>query len=235
VTRPTAIVTDIEGTTSSITFVHDVLFPYAREHLPRFVHENRRHPEVAAALATVAAEVGSVAQGGASAEPSDDELVRTLIRWIDTDRKHTALKTLQGMIWERGYEDGVFQGHVYDDAAVHLQKWKRRGLMLAVFSSGSVPAQRLIFGHSTHGDLTPCFSAYFDTTTGAKREAGAYGKIAAALGTAPGRILYLSDIEAELDAAKAAGMRTMQVVRPGTTPSAKHDQAATFADVDAAL
>ncbi|PTS87468.1 acireductone synthase, partial [Sphingomonas sp. HMWF008] len=173
-----AILTDIEGTTSSIAFVAEVLFPYARARLADYVAAHRE--ETAAILAEVA-----------DAEPGDP--VATLLRWIDEDRKATPLKALQGMIWADGYASGAFRGHVYDDAVAGLRRWHAAGVRLYVFSSGSVAAQKQLFGFSAAGDLTPLFSGYFDTTTGAKREAGSYAKIAAAIGEAPADVLFLSD------------------------------------------
>ena len=195
-----AIVTDIEGTTSSIAFVADVLFPYARARLGEYC---AAHPvDVAPILADVQA-----------IEPGDP--IATMTRWIDEDRKITPLKTLQGMIWDAGFREGAFRGHVYPDAATALRRWHAAGLKLYVFSSGSVAAQKLIFGFSEAGDLTPLFSGYFDTTTGPKREAIAYTRIAEAAGMTPGDMLFLSDVAAETDAAKAAGMQALLIDRTG--------------------
>lgn len=194
-----AILTDIEGTTTSLSFVADVLFPYARERLPAYV---AAHPETAPILAEVAA-----------AEPGDP--VATLTRWIDEDRKATPLKTLQGMIWADGYASGGFTGHVYADAVAGLRRWHAAGVALYVFSSGSVAAQKLLFGHSVAGDLTPLFSGYFDTTTGPKREAASYAKIADAIGVATGEVLFLSDTPEEVAAAHAAGMQALLIDRAG--------------------
>ena len=160
-----AIVTDIEGTTSSLSFVKDVLFPYARQHIEAFVREQAAQPDVRAQLAAVSKSAGRAL--------TDDEAVAQLVRWIDEDKKITPLKALQGMIWEAGYRHGDFQGHVYEDAVRYLRAWKDQGLALYVFSSGSVHAQKLLFGYSTFGDLTPLFSGYFDTAIGAKRETDA--------------------------------------------------------------
>ena len=152
-----------------------------------------------------------------------------LIRWIDEDKKITPLKSLQGMIWQNGYKKGDFKGHLYEDAVRHLKKWKQAGLQLYVFSSGSVQAQKLLFGHTAYGDLTPLFSGYFDTTLGSKRAAESYRKIAAAIGMAPADILFLSDIEEELDAAQVAGMRVRWLVRDGVPdPKATHRQVVNF-------
>ena len=216
-----AIVTDIEGTTSSLSFVKDVLFPYARARMESFVRDHGREPAVRRLLDEVVAEAGRPL--------TEAETVAQLRQWIDEDKKITPLKALQGMIWEAGYRQGDFTGHVYEDAARNLRGWKERGLRLYVFSSGSVQAQRLLFAHSDYGDLTPLFSGYFDTTIGAKREAAAYQKIAAAIAVPAARILFLSDIREELDAARAAGMRTVHVMRDAAAQSsAGHVRAADF-------
>jgi len=200
-----AIVTDIEGTTSSISFVKDVLFPYAREHMAAFVKANAERPEVCAQLDEVCAVTGQAFDL--------DGIVQTLQRWIDEDQKVTPLKTLQGYIWKAGYENGDFTGHVYRDAFEGLQRWHEAGIRLYVYSSGSVGAQKLIFGFSDFGDMTPLFSGYFDTTIGHKREEGAYRNILAEIGLPGDEVLFLSDIHEELAAARQAGMNVMQLVR----------------------
>ena len=220
-----AVVTDIEGTTGSIRFVHDVLFPYARERLAEFVRQHGDEPAVAEQLAAVRELAG---------EPDAGEawLIEILEGWIGADRKATPLKTLQGMIWETGYHQGDFTGHVYPDAVECLRDWHAAGLSLYVYSSGSVQAQKLLFAHSDVGDLTPLLTGYFDTTTGPKKEAESYRCIAAHLGLAGREILFLSDVVAELDAAAAAGFRTTQLVRePGMT-TGDHPVAASFNEVD---
>jgi enolase-phosphatase E1 len=216
---PTPLVlTDIEGTTSSISFVKDVLFPYARRELPRFVRERGHEPEVRRWLDSVATESGGICQ--------DAVIVETLQGWIDQDRKHTALKALQGMIWEAGYHDADFTAPVYPDAVAALRDWHSAGHRLAVYSSGSVPAQKLLFAHTDAGDLTPLFSGWFDTAVGGKREAASYARIAAALDAAPGGIVFLSDVVAELDAAREAGLRTVLVDRREDYPAPRHGDAA---------
>ncbi len=202
-----AIVTDIEGTTTSLSFVHDVLFPYARERIEAFVRARAGDPAVAEALRGVAAEEGR--------ELSLDEAIATLVRWIDEDRKVTPLKALQGLLWTDGYREGDYVGHVYDDAVRWLRRWHEDGVRLYVYSSGSVRAQKLLFAHTGAGDLTPLFSGYFDTTTGGKKEAASYRAIAAEIGRPPERIAFLSDVVAELDAAREAGMVTVHLVRDG--------------------
>ena len=210
---PRAILTDIEGTTSSIAFVAETLFPYARERLPAFV---AAHPDE---TAPILAEVAAI-------EPGDP--VATLTRWIDEDRKATPLKTLQGMIWADGYRERAFTGHIYPDAVVALRRWHAAGIALYVFSSGSVAAQKLLFGHSDAGDLTPLFSGYFDTTTGPKREAASYQAIANAIGLAADEIMFLSDTPREIAAAREAGLSALLIDRDGGA-----GDIATFEEVDA--
>jgi enolase-phosphatase E1 len=215
-----AIITDIEGTTSSLSFVKDVLFPYAREHMAAFVRAHAHEATVRKWLDEVQQTLG---------EPADDEkVIAQLIQWIDEDKKVTPLKALQGMIWEAGYRQGDFKGHVYEDAVRKLKAWHAQGVKLYVFSSGSVQAQKLLFAHSEYGDLTPLFSGYFDTTVGAKREPDSYRKIAADIGLPPGDILFLSDIKEELDAAHSADMQTVWLLREGDLPAAIHPQARSF-------
>ena len=211
------ILTDIEGTTSSISFVKDVLFPYARRVLPGFVRARGSDPAVRRWLDAVAAENGGIC--------SDGVLVETLQGWIDQDRKHTALKALQGMIWEGGYGSGDFTAPVYADVVEALPRWRDAGHELAVYSSGSVAAQKLLFGHSEAGDLTPLFTAFFDTQVGHKRDAGSYHGIASALRTAPADILFLSDVVEELDAAREAGLRTVLVDRREDYPEPRTGEA----------
>lgn len=202
-----AILTDIEGTTTSISFVVDVLFPYARANLGAYVRAHADEPAVAEQLAAIDAEVG---------EPlSVDQAVDQLIAWIDADRKVTPLKALQGMVWQAGYANGDFTGHVYPDAVSKLRDWHAAGLALYVYSSGSVQAQQLLFGHSDAGDLRPLFSGYFDTRIGHKRESDAYQRIAEQIDLPPADVLFLSDITEELDAARDAGMATVRLVRDG--------------------
>nr|WP_025294624.1 acireductone synthase [Sphingomonas sanxanigenens] len=198
--RARAVLTDIEGTTSSIAFVADTLFPYARERMAGYVAAN------AAAVAPILADV-----------PGENipAKLATLAAWMDIDAKETPLKALQGMIWADGYADGALKGHVYADAAEGLRRWKAAGLNLYVYSSGSIAAQKLIFGHSIEGDLTPLFSGYFDTTTGPKRETKSYARIADAIGLPAADILFLSDMPAEIAAARAAGMAAILVDRTG--------------------
>lgn len=201
-----AILTDIEGTTSSLSFVKDVLFPYARERMADFVRAHGQESAVRKLLDEVKQLSGAA---------NDADATRQLMRWIDEDKKVTPLKALQGMIWEEGYRQGHFKGHVYEDAARKLKEWHAQGVKLYVFSSGSVQAQKLLFAHTDYGDLTPLFSGYFDTTVGNKREAASYKAIADAIGLSPNEILFLSDIKEELDAAGGTGMHVLWLIREG--------------------
>jgi enolase-phosphatase E1 len=222
-----AVLTDIEGTTSSLSFVKDVLFPYSRRHLPDFVRAHQDEPAVKQLLADVRREANDTLEG--------DKVIAQLLHWIDEDRKATPLKALQGMIWETGYRHGDFHGHIYPDALERLRAWRAAGLRLYVFSSGSIKAQQLLFGHTAHGDLTPMFAGYFDTTIGAKRDPEAYRRIAAHIGLAPQEILFLSDIKEELDAARAAGMPTYWLVRANSESipaDAEHPVAHHFGDIE---
>ena len=220
-----AIVTDIEGTTSAITFVRDVLFPYARKRLPAFVETHADRPEVQHWLHEAAREAGLI-------EASRQAVIELLLRWIDEDRKSTALKALQGMIWQAGYEAGDYVAHIYPEVAARLRQWRADGFRLYVYSSGSVPAQRLFFGHCEAGDLTPLFAGYFDTETGPKRAADSYRRIAEAIGEQPGHILFLSDIVEELDAAREARLHTGWLVRP-PQPAPVAPRHPCYADFDA--
>ena len=209
-----AILTDIEGTTSSISFVKDTLFPYARKHLPAFVETHTDDPAVQHWLHEAAKEAGIIAA-------DRNEIIALLQRWIDEDRKSTALKALQGLIWEEGYRGGEYTAHVYPEVVAQLEKWKKQGMDLYVYSSGSVAAQKLFFGYCDGGDVTALFSGYFDTQTGPKRERASYERIANAIGVAPAHVLFLSDVVEELDAARAAGMRTTLLARaPAACPPA---------------
>ncbi|MCF7220794.1 acireductone synthase [Marilutibacter chinensis] len=215
---PKAILTDIEGTTSSISFVKDVLFPYARRALPGFVQARGNEPGVRKWLDAVATENGGIC--------SDRMIVEVLQGWIDEDRKHTALKALQGMIWADGYRSADFTAHIYPDAAATLEAWHAAGLPLYVYSSGSVPAQRLFFGHSDAGDLTGLFSGWFDTEIGGKREADSYRRIVEAIGVPAGEVLFLSDVVEELDAAREAGLATALIDRRDDYPQPREGDAA---------
>lgn len=226
-----AVITDIEGTTSALAFVQDVLFPYARVRLPEFVAKNKHQPAVAVLLNDVRALASTMTLN--KDWLTDTAVVEVLLSWIDSDKKITPLKALQGMIWEAGFRAGDFQGHIYEDAVRNLRKWQGQGVKLYVYSSGSIHAQQLLFSHTAFGDLTPLFSGYFDTTIGAKKDAHSYQAIAQKIAITPEALLFLSDIEAELDAARAAGMHTAWLVRAGQcSASAVHRQVTDFDALD---
>jgi len=218
------ILTDIEGTTSSIAFVHDVLFPYAAHTLPFYVRLHAEEPVVAGILDDVRAVAN---EAGADTE----RVIGIMLQWIDEDRKLTPLKALQGMIWEHGYTSGDFTGHVYPDAVRRLSAWHESGKRLYVYSSGSVQAQQLLFGYSDAGDLRELFSGYFDTRIGPKREAGSYRAIIEQLGPGADGILFLSDVVEELDAAATAGMHTVQLVRAPDIATGSHAVASNFEEI----
>lgn len=223
-----AIVTDIEGTTSSILFVKDVLFPYARANLADYVRNHAHDPQVETLLEDVCKEVGE--------QLSTEQIIAQLIQWIDEDKKATPLKSLQGLIWEAGYRQGDFKGHLYPDAAANLKTWKSKGLDLYIYSSGSVYAQKLLFAHTEYGDLTPLFSGYFDTHIGGKKEKQSYDNIAGQLGVPANELLFLSDIKEELDAANAAGFETIWLTRDAIPdPQAEHRQVSSFEQINVGL
>lgn len=206
-----AVVTDIEGTTSSIAFVKDVLFPYARNRLGDFVHN---HPDQVAPI------LNEVRKLEGDASLTAEQIVSLLTRWIDEDRKVTPLKALQGMIWAKGYASDEIVGHIYPDAANALCEWHAMGLPIYIYSSGSVEAQRLIYRHTSVGDLTPMLSGNFDTRTGGKLEAASYTRIADAIGTKASELIFLSDHAGEIAAAAAAGWQTLLIDREGHAPEA---------------
>ncbi|WP_028624166.1 acireductone synthase [Pseudomonas sp. Ant30-3] len=222
-----AILTDIEGTTSAVSFVFDVLFPYAASHLPAFVREHADRGDVAEQLDAVRRD---------SSEPDADveRVLEILLGWIAEDRKATPLKALQGMVWEQGYQAGELKGHVYPDAVDALKRWHQTGYAIYVYSSGSIQAQKLIFGCSEAGDLSPLFSGYFDTTSGPKREAQSYVRITEAIGLDASQILFLSDIVEELEAARLAGMATCGLAREGGE-LAGHVTVESFARIDPSM
>ncbi|MFL9813222.1 acireductone synthase [Stutzerimonas sp. VN223-3] len=221
-----AILTDIEGTTSAVSFVFDVLFPYARKHLPAFVRGHAEDPAVSAQIDAVRRESGE-------SDANIERVVEILLEWIAADRKATSLKALQGMVWAEGYRAGQLKGHVYPDAVDALRCWHEQGYALYVYSSGSVQAQKLIFGCAEVGDLTPLFSGYFDTGSGHKREAESYSQIAGSIGLPTEEILFLSDVVEELDAAREAGMHTCGLARDGGA-LAGHQVVGSFGSIDPA-
>jgi enolase-phosphatase E1 len=229
------VLLDIEGTTTAVSFVYEVLFPFARARLREFL----AGPAGADDRRALAGEHGHEADASAPPWPhhaaEDAAAAAAYAAWLmDRDRKSTALKALQGRIWEAGYGSGALRSHLYPDVRPALERWRAEGRRIAIFSSGSVLAQRLLFAHTPHGDLTPLIDGFFDTTTGPKREAESYGRIAAALSVAPSSVLFVSDVGEELDAARAAGLRTALCVRDGAPPAKGHPVLRTFDEVDQA-
>jgi enolase-phosphatase E1 len=225
------VLLDIEGTTTPVDFVYQTLFPYARKRLPDYLSQNFSSAEMRPVLAQlheenaqdIAAGLNPPALSTASTEAQLASVTDYLYWLMDIDRKSTPLKTLQGEIWQQGYESGELLSEVYTDVPEAFLKWKSQKKNLAIFSSGSVLAQKLLFAHTTAGDLTRHLSAYFDTNIGAKREAESYKRIAEALEQQPQEVIFFSDVVAELDAAQMAGMQTVLCVRPGNAPqSAEH-------------
>ena len=199
-----AVVTDIEGTTSSLSFVKDVLFPYAYKHMPDYVWDHEKNIEDI---------LDQVREEERNYDLNLEEIIEVLLRYMDEDRKITTLKTLQGLIWEEGYKSGELHGHIYEDAVKGLKRWKSMGIKLYIYSSGSVAAQKLLFANTPAGDLTPMFSGYFDTTTGGKKEPQSYEKITQEIGFSPNQILFLSDSTEEINAAAAAGLNVVVLDR----------------------
>jgi enolase-phosphatase E1 len=240
------ILLDIEGTTSSIRFVYDVMFPYVRKHLTFEVFANWLEPEYLAAFDALARDAGHASLDAwlQTQNLTRDNPVRAaeivckeVVHLMDADAKATGLKMLQGLIWQSGFESGELEAHIYDDVPPALAAWNSAGRDVRIYSSGSVQAQRLFFGHTTAGDLLAQFRGHYDTTTGGKREAESYQRIAADFGLPPAEILFLSDIVAELDAARAAGMATALVCRPGNqlaqpTGGPGHPEITSFAQIE---
>lgn len=236
-----AILLDIEGTTTPVDFVYQTLFPYARQRVKQFIQQHHDDADVRADMAGLHEQRDADARNNLAPPVWRDDSVEaelesavTYVYWLmDQDRKATALKSLQGKIWEAGYRAGELRGEVYADVPKAFERWRDQQRSISIFSSGSVLAQKLIFGHSTAGDLTGFIRAYFDTTTGAKQQAESYQRIAAALELLPPEMLFLSDVRGELDAAQLAGMPTALCVRPGSKPpvSSAHPVIQTFDEV----
>ena len=233
------ILLDIEGTTTPIAFVHEVLFPYAREHVRDFLNANFESPEVASDLARLCEERSHDARAGeepprlieVTRDAAIDSLVSYVHLLIDLDRKSTGLKSLQGKIWEQGYRDGSLKAPLFADVLAALEKARHAGLKIAIFSSGSVFAQRLLFAHTDAGDITNLIDDYFDTSTGPKTASESYQRIASGLGLAAGEVLFISDVVGELNAAGVAGMQTLLCIRPGNPeqPASQHGTIHDFA------
>lgn len=237
------ILLDIEGTTTPISFVTRVLYPYARTHLRAYLDRHGAAPQYLALLASFRREhavdeaagepVPSWTGGAADASTA----IQAYAEWLmDRDRKSPALKELQGYIWEEGYRSGELDGQVFEDVPRNFQRWRREGVRLGIFSSGAVLAQRWLFRCSSAGDLSSFLHWYFDTHTGSKQDPGSYTRIAAEVGELPPDVLFVSDVVGELNAAREAGLGTIMVARPGNLPQPPHDHrlVQTFDEITAA-
>lgn len=219
------ILLDIEGTVSPLAFVHEVMFPYARARLTAHLAAHWNETAVQAAIEQMARDAGhaSFAQWCPASLQPDAFAADEARKLMDADVKATGLKLLQGLIWEQGFRDGVLRSTLFDDVPAALQAWHAAGIDLRIYSSGSVHAQKLFFAHTEAGDLTTLFSGYYDTMIGSKREAASYTAIATDCQADAKDILFISDVVAELDAARSAGMTTLLAIRPGNTPPPTHD------------
>ena len=219
------ILLDIEGATTPIAFVHDVLFTYARQHVRDYVvqHSNDLTDDIAQLREEHARDTGSGAQPPPFAD--DPDSIAAYVHWlIDRDRKSTGLKSLQGKIWREGYANGTLKAQVFGDVRPAFERWHKSGLRISIFSSGSALAQQLLFAHTEDGDLTGFISDYFDTNVGAKGDAESYRRIANAMNLSPHEIIFVSDVTSELEAASAAGMETRLSMRPGNQPQNDPDR-----------
>lgn len=231
-----AILLDIEGTTTPIDFVHKTLFPFAKDEMEEFVAANfdALQKEVALLETEYHRDFTNQIYGRDFRADAPKTIANYLNFLIEIDRKSTPLKAIQGKIWQAGYESGALQSEMFADVPAAFERWKAAEKTIAVFSSGSVLAQKLIFKHSNFGDLSGFISAYFDTETGAKREAESYTKIARSLNFSTGEVIFISDVIAELDAAREAGMQTILSIRAGNgivKNPIYHDAVASFADL----
>lgn len=228
-----AILLDVEGTTSSISFVYDVLFAFAKDNVADFLCREVGTAAVRAAAAQLAVEAG-LADAFLDDPVGMQQIVQAALDLMNRDVKSTPLKALQGMIWRSGFESGELVSHVFDDVPPALSRWSDSGLDVRIYSSGSVEAQKLFFAHTLAGDLTRYLRGHYDTTSGPKREASSYTRIAADMACEPRQILFLSDVGAELDAASQAGMATALAVRPGNRDPGGlfgHEPFESFADI----
>jgi enolase-phosphatase E1 len=214
------VLLDIEGTVSDIRFVYDVMFPYAQRNMALFLKLHWLEPAVQTAIQQVCADANQDPQTwlGSSVDQAQQTLLTHLNQLMANDSKSTGLKAIQGLVWKDGFESGAMRAELFDDVLPALKKWNASELMISIYSSGSILAQQLFFGHTIHGDVTPLLSHYFDTTTGPKRESISYISIAQAMQTPPSAILFVSDIAEELMAAMDAGFQVVASVRPNNKP-----------------
>lgn len=229
------VVLDIEGTTTPIAFVHDVLFSYARTHVKDFLANHANADDVRRDIELLREEHAADVRNGNQPPPLTAELdsIANYVNWlIDLDRKSTGLKSLQGKIWHEGYASGTLRSQVFPDVAPAFARWRASGLTISIFSSGSALAQQLLFAHTEAGDLTPFISHYFDTSVGKKAEPESYRRIAETIGLPPNELLFISDVVSELSAAREAEMKTVLSIRPGNQPQQHADQYHTIESFD---
>lgn len=219
-----ALLIDIEGTTSSLSYVKDVMFPYSKSKLRGFLMEHAQEERLQAILRKLREKLGR--------DVDIEESIEIFEDWIDKDLKEPILKELQGHIWEEGFLLGELKGHIYEDAYKKIREWKEKGYKLYIYSSGSVKAQKLFFGHTDYGDLTGLFDCFFDTSVGSKKEVDSYLSIAKKVGIETKDFLFLSDVEEELDAARLAGMNTIKLDRYGNGGPSKHPLVKSFYEID---
>ncbi len=231
------VLLDIEGTTSSISFVHDVMFPFVRAHLAEYLRRHWHSNDMDTVRLQMAKDDGQSSWDAwldarrVEPESALEACQQRLIEWMDADAKLTGLKTLQGLIWQSGFDSGQLRSHVYPDVLPAIKRWRAEGLDVRIYSSGSIAAQKLFFGHvAEHGNVLDLFSGHYDTTIGSKREATSYTRLAEDWGLAPTQILFVSDLEPELVAAAAAGLHVVASIRPGNAPLSEK---ATWAKVNA--
>ncbi len=235
------ILLDIEGTTSSVSFVFDVMFPFVRRELAGWLQANVGSPAYLQAVDQIARDAGhpsAEAWLSNNAAQAQEQVIAEVTRLMDGDIKATGLKMLQGLIWEAGFASGELTAEVYPDVPPALRQWNEAGFDVRIYSSGSVAAQKLFFGHTIVGDLLPMFRGHYDTQIGGKKESASYAAIARQMEMPPEQILFVSDIVAELDAAKAAGLQTVLSIRPGNAPAPAdhcHPAVTSFAEIDGVL
>ncbi|HKO96179.1 MAG TPA: acireductone synthase [Pyrinomonadaceae bacterium] len=229
-TKPRAVLLDIEGTVTPISFVHDILFPFARDHVTDYLNQNSGAPEVQEDISALFREHSVDEEKGEQPPKTDNtassiEAIVIYVNWlISLDRKSPALKSLQGKIWEQGYRDGILKAPLFDDVVPNLERLRAEGIRIAIFSSGSVLAQKLLFGHTDTGDHTGLVEQYFDTGVGSKGNSSSYGTIAERLQLLPSDVVFVSDVASELAAARDAGMSTLLCLRPGNPPQSTAEQ-----------
>ncbi len=219
------ILLDIEGTVSPLAYVHEVMFPYVRTHAATFLVRRWQDDAVRAALEQMARDEGTANVAAWCANGSDvcGFVVAEIERLMAADAKKTGLKVLQGLMWEEAFQSGQLRSELFADVEPALREWTRAGRTLCLYSSGSVHAQKLFFANTSDGDLTALFTGYYDTVSGSKREAASYRTIASAEGVATSAVLFISDLVAELDAAREAGMNTALAIRPGNPTASAND------------